>query len=155
MRRLLFLCGLLVLPCFAVAQFKSQSKSADLPATLKDPFGIGRAAAGLLGLDPSRLSISHSYQMGYLSMGAKGYTQGMYLNTLAYQFKMPLSVSFQWGIANQPEFGQGGSALMHSGPFISGAQLRYQPSQNFIIQLDYQQFPYSNPFYGRYRYGWW
>jgi hypothetical protein len=152
MRRLIFIVTLVLLPCFAHAQFKTQTKSGDLASTLRNPFGIGKTAISLLGLDPNRLDISHSYQMGYMSIGNQGYTQGMYLNTLTYQFKIPLTLAFQWGIAFQPNFGIGNSSILQNGPFVSGAQLRYQPSNKFTIEIDYQRLPYNSLYYYQHRF---
>ena len=76
MRRFALVSWLMLLPCFALAQFKSQTAPVDVASSLRDPFGIGRTAVGLLGLDPSRLNISHSYQMGYISAGGQSVTQG-------------------------------------------------------------------------------
>ena len=145
MRRLinLVLALIFILSVAVYGQFRTQTKPVDIASTLRNPIGIGRQAFSMIGLDPERLHISQSYQMSYMSMGGQGYTQGVYLNTLSYQFSIPMSLSFQWGIAHQPNFGGNDAPFLQNGPFISGAQLRYQPKKNLLIQIDYHQVPYG------------
>jgi len=156
MKRIIWVAFLLLLPVLVQAQFRSQTGPVNLVGLLNAPVQMERAAAGLLGLDASRLHIYQSYQMNYISAGSAGYSQGVYLNTMTYDFKVPLSVAVQWGIAHQPLAGKT-SSLMKDGPFLSAAQLRYQPVKDFLIQLDYVQNPYrfyQNPYsYPGYR-GW-
>jgi hypothetical protein len=156
MKRIIWVAFLLLLPVLVQAQFRTQTGPVNLVGLLNAPVQMERAAAGLLGLDLSRLHIYQSYQMNYISAGSTGYSQGVYLNTMTYDFKIPLSVAVQWGIAHQPLAGKT-SSLMKDGPFLSAAQLRYQPAKDFLIQLDYVQNPYrynQNPYsYPGYR-GW-
>lgn len=123
------------------AQFKSNSGPVNLVSLLNMPAQLERATAGILGLDASRLHIYQSYQMSYFSLGGTGFTQGVYLNTLTYDFSIPLSIAVQWGIAHRP-FATSPSPYVKDGLFLSRAQLRYQPSKNFLIQMDYIQNPY-------------
>ena len=110
---------------------------------------MGQGLVGIFGLDPSRVNVRHSYQMGYSTFGGNNYSQGMYLNTLSYEFSIPLSVSVQWGIANQMLPGLNASPMMNDGPFISGAQILYKPTKNTVIHLEYRQVPGGyGPMYG-------
>lgn len=131
----------------AWCQYKTKP-GLDFRSLLQAPAAVGRAAGNLLGLDPSRLSIQQSYQMSFMNIGGQGMSQGLYLNTISYQFSLPLSVSVQWGIAHQPfSSSLKNGALLQDGPFISAAQLRYQPKPNMLIQLDFRQNPWSyNPY---------
>ena len=155
MRKLFIITWVLLLSVSAMAQFKTQARPIDFADRLKA--GV-RSGVGILGLDPSRLSMSHSYSMSYMSIGDQGVTQGLYLNTLRYQFAIPLTFTVQWGMAHQPFQGGNSSPLLQNGFFLSGAQLRYQPTENTVIQLDLHQTPY-NRFGGYYPmspsgYGW-
>ena len=150
MKRWLVYIVIAILPVMAFGQLKSQAKPADMTSFLRNPFAIGQNAAGLLGLDPSRLTMSQSYQMSFMSIGGKGFTQGLYLNTMMYEFSSPLSLAVQWGIAHQPLSSFGGASLLNNGPFLSGAQLRYRPAKNFSVELEYSQYP-GGYYYGPYR----
>ncbi|NLP09549.1 hypothetical protein GX408_04025 [bacterium] len=144
---------MLLLPAWSVSQYRTQP-TADLRSLLQAPASVERAAGNLLGLDPSRLQIQQSYSMSYMSMGGQGVTQGVYLNTVSYQFSLPLSLSLQWGIAHQPFASRfQNSVLLNSGPFLSAAQLTYQPKPNMLLQFNFQQVPYAVP--GRYGEGLW
>lgn len=134
---------LMMMPMMVFAQFKTQAKNQGFTDRL-----ISSSGLGFLGLDPSRFSMSQSYSMSYADIGGRGFSQGLYLNTLRYQFAIPLTVSLQLGLAHQPFGISGVSPMMNDGLFVSGAQLRYQPSKNTLIQLDFRQAPYSG--YSRY-----
>lgn len=150
MKRWLVYIMIVSLPALAFAQLKSQTKPMDMTNSLRNPLGIGKSAMGWLGLDPSRLTMLQSYQMSFMSAGGNSYTQGLYLNTLMYQFSSPLTLAVQWGIAHQPLSSFGGASLLNNGPFLSGAQLRYQPAKNFSVELEYSQYP-GGYYYGPYR----
>jgi hypothetical protein len=141
MNRWLAFIAVLLLPLLVFGQYRTQAKPVNLAASLKNPIGIGQSAMALLGLDPARLHMSQSYQMSYMSIGGKGYSQGVYLNTLTYDFSIPLTMAVQWGIAHQPLSGIGTSPLLNSGPFLSGAQLYYRPTKNTSIRLEFSQYP--------------
>lgn len=142
MKRLVILFSLF-LHLTALAQFKGQIGASN--------FGAGMRTAGLLdmlGLDPSRFSMTQSYTLSYAAVGNHGFAQGLYLNTLRYQFSAPLSVAVQIGMAHQPLALPGASPMLNNGIFLSGAQLRWQPSANTVLQLDFHRYPFSTGFRG-------
>jgi hypothetical protein len=152
MRHFLIVLWIFCTPFILLAQFKTQTASTKISDQLRSGSGVSQSLAGLIGLDPSRLHISHSYQLSYMSIGG-GLTQGMYLNTLSYQFSVPLTLSLQWGIAYQPLQSVNAAPFLANGPFISAAQLRYQAKNNLSIELNFQNDPnpyFYNPFYNRY-----
>ncbi len=157
MRHCRFIILLATVPVLVFAQLKANSGPVNLVSLLNMPAQMERAAAGILGLDPSRFHIYQSYQMSFFSLGNSGYTQGVYLNTMTYDFSIPLSVAVQWGIAHQP-FTSSPSPFIKDGLFLSRAQVRYQPIKNFLIQMDYIRNPYqyrSYPYYNQMGYfGW-
>ena len=143
---------LVLTPCIIFGQLKKDTKPVDMPTRLAFGQGIGGGFFGILGLDPSKLHISHSYQMSYLSGAGRNGTLGLYLNTLSYQFTNSFDMKLQWGIAHQPFGGNLGNApQLFNRPFVSGAQFRYQPSDKFKIELNYHSMPYywSNRYYNR------
>lgn len=160
MRKNILILLVLCVPLLGFGQFKINTQSKDLSTNLNPQSdGMGQGIVSFLGLDPSRVSMQHSYSMGFSSFGGNNYSQGMYLNTLKYQFSIPLTVSVQWGIANQMLPGLNASPMMSDGPFLSGAQVLYKPTKNTVLRLEYQQIPnsyryggYRSPFgYNRYR----
>ncbi|MBD3376091.1 hypothetical protein GF406_13735 [candidate division KSB1 bacterium] len=147
---------LLILPGLLLAQYKTDTNPINIAQAISQPVNAGKAAMGILGLDPSKLHISHSYQMNVGSLGGNAFSQGLYLNTLTYQFNIPLTMSVQWGIAHQP-FQTGNVALMNDGPFISNASLVYRPSKSTVLSIEYATYPTNYYGYGmtpRYNRGW-
>lgn len=140
------------------AQFKTETKPVNIAETLKNPLGMAKNFTGILGLNPDNLSISHSYHLGMMSGGGRSFTQGMYLNTLSYQFSIPLFVSVQWGIAHQPGSVLGSESVLNSGPFLSNAKIIYKPSESTTLRLEVQQYPGGYAPYGMSRswsgFGW-
>jgi len=152
MRKHFYIVLLFLLPGALFAQFKIYSK----PMSLKENLSISKKPvyiADIFGLDSDRFSMQHSYSMSYMTGGQNGYTQGLYLNTLSYQFAIPLSVSVQLGYAHQPFQGANTSPILQNGMFLSGAKLRYEPNEKTVIQFEYNQRPFqNNPWmYSRYR----
>ena len=149
---LTFVLLAMLIPCLVSAQLKRQ----DVPVQIKkellqpvDPY------LGFSLLDPSRLTMTHSVSMSYFSMGGRGLSQALYLNTMQYQFSNPLSLSVQWGIQNYPynSFSKDNPAFQN-GFFLSGAELKYQPSNKFEVRFQYSQMPgMYNPYLCRDRLG--
>lgn len=134
---------LLLLPCMALAQYKSDAGQVNVSSALQKSLQSGKNAIGVLGLDPNKLSITQSYSMSYLSMGGNSFSQGMYLNTMTYHFKLPVELSFQWGIAHQPLNFTGNAPFYNQGPFIRGANLSFKPAKNVSIQVEFNNDPYG------------
>ncbi len=140
------------LPALSFGQLKQQNKPISFSQLLAQGLSAPRGLIGMLGLNPNRFSMQHSYSLSYLSASGNGYSQGMYLNTMSYQVSDPLSVSLQWGMMNQPLSSFGASALYQSGFFFSGANLEYKPSDKFSVGLQINSQPQSNyysPYYYR------
>ena len=130
------------IPCISLAQHKDQEKPVDIKQTLHTPPQLSQGLQGILGLDPSKLHVSHSYDLSYFSLSGQSFAQGLYLNTMQYQFSDPLQFTLQWGVAHSPLGSQGVNGIMQNGPFISAAQLRYKPSKNLSIGIEYNALPY-------------
>jgi hypothetical protein len=142
----------IVLPSVLSAQLKRQDKPVEIKKELLQP---SNQYLGFSLIDPSRLTMSHSVSMSYFSTGGRGLSQTMYLNTLQYQIASPLKMTLQWGIQNYPHnsFSQNNPAFQN-GFFISGAELKYQPSDKFEMRFQYRSMPgLNNPNYRRDRFG--
>lgn len=148
MKRLEMAVLLFIAPTLLLAQFRSNTGAVNIPAALQNVANAGKSAVGAIGLDPSRLSIYHSYTMEMMSMGSgRTMAVGTYLNTLHYEFSIPMSVTLQWGIMHQPMAGANQMPFVKSGPFLSAARLLYEPTKNTKLQIEFRQNPYG------YRYG--
>jgi len=134
--RILLISGVCFLPALVFGQLKEQLKPQSFSQLLTQSQGL----VGLIGLDPSRFSMQHSYSLGYTSFGGHGFSQGVYLNTMSYRLSDPLQVSLQWGMINQPF---GGASLYKNGFFLSNASVEYKPNRNFSIGVQYNQIPAS------------
>jgi len=133
---MLFLC---LVVGTATAQLKQQSQPLDLAKELRTP-ATGRMG-GFLGLDPSRLHLSHSYSLSYFSIGGQSMAQGLYLNTIDYALSAPLQLRVQWGIAHSPLQSLGVNSPLASGPFISAAEIQYRPSGKLSLGIEYRALP--------------
>jgi hypothetical protein len=142
----MFIFALVLLPVLAFGQLKEQLEPQSFSQLLTQPQGL----LGLIGLDPNRFSMQHSYSLSYMSLGGHGFSQGVYLNTMSYRFSDPLQVSLQWGVLNQPLSGLGVPSLYQNGVFLSGASVEYKPSRNLSIGVQYNRAP-GNLWDARYR----
>jgi len=126
-----------------MAQYKTDAGPVNVSSALQKSLQSGKNAIGIFGLDPNKLSISQSYSMSVLSMGKNSFSQGLYLNTMTYHFKLPVELSFQWGIAHQPFHVSGDAPFYNQGPFIRGANLSFKPTKNMSIQVEFNRDPYG------------
>lgn len=149
----IFILILAIIPSLLRAQLKRQDAPAQIKQEITRPYSDQFLGFGLL--DPARFSMSHSVSMSYFSIGGRGVSQSVYLNTLMYQIASPLLLKVQWGIQNFPynTLAKNHPAF-HNGFFLSGAQLSYKPSDKFEMRLEYNSLPaystgmyrYNNPF---------
>lgn len=137
----------ILVPGMAFSQLKSQTQPVDVGKILRTPLQSLRGMTNIIGLDPSKLHISQSYSMSYFSIGGQSFAQGIYLNTLEYEFSSPLTLGLQWGYAHAPLNSAGVQSILGSGPFISAARLKYQPSNKISIGIEYNALPYYNQGY--------
>lgn len=150
MKKFIILVFLLT-PVLVSAQLKNQNEPVNVKQEIIKP--VENNFLGLNFIDLSKLSMSHSYSLSYASIGGKGISQSLYLNTLKYQIANPLSLKLQWGMRNYPSnsFSNDHPAFK-GGLFFSGAELKYQPSDKLYFKIQYNALPY-NSYYGYpYRY---
>ncbi len=136
----------LFIPAFAFAQLKQDTK-VNMAQALTQPTKI-HSIFSSIGLDPTKFSMSQSYSLSFMSFGGQSINQGLYLNTMQYQFSNPLSVYLQIGYQHQPFGSLGQQNLNNNRLFISRAGLEFKPSDNFKMQFEFEQSP--NSYYNRY-----
>ena len=130
----------LAFPVLLFGQFKQDSKT-NFSKALSTP--TVQKIVSLLGLDPNKFSMSHSYSLSFSAMGGQGYNQGLYLNTMKYQLSEPLSFHLQLGIQHQPFGNQAGDYQLQNSAFVSSAGMEYKPTDNVKLQLQFSQRPSS------------
>ncbi len=146
-KTLILFLMLTIIPGILFSQFKRDDKPVEIRKELTN--GSFNQSIGWNLFDPSRLSMSHSMSFSYMSIGDKGLSQSVYLNTLRYQLASPLDLTVQWGIQNFPHnsFGSDHPAFQN-GFFLSGAELKYKPSDKFEMRLQFNSMPnYYNSMY--------
>jgi hypothetical protein len=102
-------------------------------------------------MNSSKFSMSHSYSVSFLSLGGRSFNQGLYLNTMNFQFSDPLTAQVRVGFMHQPFGGQELMDGKNGKLFLERVMLRYQPSENTVFKLDFQSYPASavSPYYYR------
>lgn len=148
MKRSLLASLFVLFPVLIFGQMKQDTK-VNMSKALTQPTKI-QSIVGLLGLDPNRFSMSHSYSLSVGSFGGNSYNQGLYLNTMRYQISNPLSAFVQLGFSHQPFRQQNSQFGQQDQFFVSGAGLKYKPSENFQVQFEFSQRP--NSYYSPYNY---
>jgi len=139
----------LIIPYLVFGQLKSQDKPVRIKQEIVQP--IQDKFLGLSIFDPSKFSMSHSISMSYFTLGGKGISQSLYLNTMSYQIASPLLLRVQWGIQNFPYNTLAkNNPVFESGLFLSGAELQYKPSDKLEMRLQFNRMP--NYMYNRYWY---
>jgi hypothetical protein len=105
-------------------------------------------------LDPSRLHMTQSYSLSYMSGTGQGKMIGMYINQIDYQFAKPLRVSFAIAYVHQPQGLWGAGTQISGNKLLPSFRLDWQPSRNLRFILNYEtRSPYqlySNSPFGRY-----
>ncbi len=128
-------------PGLVLGQLRSDAQP-NISKALTKPSGV-KGLVGLIGLDPSKFSMQHSYTLSFATAGGQTFNQGLYLNTMQYRISNPLTTYLQIGFLHRP-FGNFGQNQFNKGQFfISGAGLKYQPSENFRLQVEFSQRPGS------------
>lgn len=130
--------------------FSGAPKVGDL---VNPPSGIGW---GLI--DPSRFRMRQSYSLSYMSGSAGSGSVGMYVNNIEYQLFKPLTLRVGLGYLHQPFGSRGANSAglsVDDGFFIPSAGLEYRPSENFLLMVDFRQYPSGTAPYSRWGYGGW
>ncbi len=140
---------LIVLPILGFAQLKTNVTKPNISETLE----TGTSNDAFVGfLDPSRIHMSHSLSMSYMSFGGGGAVVNSYVNTLNYKFSDDLFLTTNIGIMNTPYSTLPGNEDQNGYEFFGGAELKYFPTKNSAIYLRVEKLPglYSGNYYNRY-----
>lgn len=135
---------------FAAAPLLAQ-RTDDLPLSGNPP-----AKSSFSLFDPSRLHMSQSYSISYLSSRYGSQSLGMYLNSLEYQISDPLKIRLDLAYLHNPGalFGNNNSSL-GDGKILPGISVSWKPTKNLFFQFNYREVPvfrYDNGYYPYYLY---
>ncbi|MBU0507278.1 hypothetical protein KKH27_00380 [bacterium] len=153
LRALLVMTAALLWAASASAQFRGTSPSGDTGEYLRNRTDLGlKPFRGLL--DPSRIHMSHSVQLGYASVGDRSGSQGLYMNRIDYQISRPLGLTTYLGYQFQPSGPAEWNPAKYGNEFVGGADLNWRPTSNSLFRLSVYRgmYPYSHSYYGDY--GW-
>ncbi len=131
---------ILAFPVLLFGQLKQNTKT-NFSKALSTP--TVQNIVSLIGLDPNKFSMSHSYSLSFSAMGGQGYNQSLYLNTMQYQLSGPLSFHLQLGVQHHPFGNQIGDNQLQNSAFVSSAGMEYKPTDNVKLQLQFSQRPSS------------
>ena len=105
----------------------------------RDWFNRGRSASFNL-LDPSRLTIQHSFSFGYATGGSGSLAQSLYMTKLGYKLSDPVTLTFLLGVQNNQYSGK--QALPGNfNSLLGGVALDYCPSNNLHLRMEVFQSP--------------
>ncbi len=162
MRALMTWVVLVVVACATSveAQYRTQPSSGATSDYLREhEQGLGlNNVRGLL--DPSRMDMSHSVSMGYMSSGGTSVSRGLYMNRIDYQLSKPLLLTTHLGYQFQPSGPEEFNPARTGNDFVGGADLTWKPSESSVFMLSVAKgmSPYrrwGNMGYGGYDYSPW
>jgi hypothetical protein len=151
MRRLFSIFGILMFLCLffvfdSEAQFRDQQTGTP---RVGNAIVTGKTPSLFSWFNPENFHMRHSYSMSYMTAGGRGMALGMYTNSMFYRIADPLNVQLDVSLMHSPYNSFNNNMNDYSGVFISRAEINYQPSENFRVQLQYRQIPYTD-YYGYY-----
>ncbi len=154
MRIISMMALLAVLPLSAQAQMTDQSEVRQI--NRKYDVGVTKRPSLPL-IDLSRLHMTQSYTMSFVSGSFGSGMQGLYQNTLSYQLANPLRLTLNMGILHDPSALVGNSQFSNSMRFLPSGWLDWRPSENFRMVVGFETIPagYYNGYYGSGRYDYW
>lgn len=159
---ILVLAAVLFLSAPAHAQLRADLPSGTPTASVyASPTGFSLRSL----VNPDHFRIAHSYEMSFSSFGGQSLGLGLYTTSLQFQPSDRLAARVDVGVAHSP-FGSdavqqrlGFSQETPAQVYLQNAQIAYRPTENAVIQLQFQQSPfggyaspygygYYDPFYG-------
>lgn len=153
MRKTVLLAGFLIAFAGAAdAQFKDAAPLTRPSSRIYDAAGTAGLALGKV-FNPSIFRMSHSFEMSAGSFGGRGYSLGMYTNTMQWQFSSKLAARMDVSMAYSPmnkaatAFGFG---QQRPQVFLRNAEVAWKPSEKIRINLQVRQDPYARYHYGYY-----
>jgi hypothetical protein len=153
MRLRFILMAIVVILCatLTIAQYRNVSPTGDTQTFLQSQSNLG--ITGLRGLlDPARMHMTHSFSMGYASVGGRGVTQGLYMNQIDYRISRPLFLTTHLGYRFQPSGPAEWNPKSNGTDFVGGADLNWCPTNSTTFRFSF--YRNMSPSYYRSDFGW-
>ena len=146
----------LITSSISFAQFKDQLS--DEPSVQSSLIRSENSNFLLGFFNPANFSMRQSVSMSYTTFGNQGLALGMYTNSMSYKISNPLTLSADVSILNSPYSSLGSKFSQGlNGIYLTRADLNYHPTDNFQVDLQFNQNPlyrYYNPYYYYNPWGW-
>ncbi|MGE5497255.1 MAG: hypothetical protein ACM3Q2_04260, partial [Syntrophothermus sp.] len=134
-------------------QFRDQAENR---GSVRDGLINSNTSSTVLGfINPNNFQMHHSYNLSYSAFGGNGLAMGVYTNSMVYKFNDKLNIQVDASLVHTPysTFGRSFTDQIN-GLYLSKAELNYKPSDNFMINVQYNHNPFG--YYGYpYGYGGW
>lgn len=137
-RYLLILAIFSLVPSMIFAQLKKDLKQPDFTTVLTQP---SNPYSLFSFIDPSKLKMSHSASMSYMSVGGESIIMNSYVNTIDYQFNDQLSLRTNLGIMASPYNTLPNISYLNEQQIFGGAELNYKPGENTLLSLRFEYLP--------------
>jgi len=125
---------------FLSAQLKSQ-----LPNQNPGSMISGRNSSEPLPLiDPSRLTMNHSFSMSAMSYGNQVINVAAYTNMMNYTINPNLHIGASFSLVQPTGFQSPLNHGLNKSQFIYDAHLRYKPTENTLFEFKLSNNPYYN-----------
>ncbi len=144
-----------LLAIFAFSDTESlvpRKQSFDKSQMVRDPGYYSPQNVGFSSLlDPSRFNMRHMYMMQY-STGTYGSDMlGAYINSMSYDFKIPMRLTLDLGYFHRPmdlmKDDRKWSSQSSSSFLVPRVKLDYQASKNVFMSIQYMHLPTGyNPY---------
>jgi hypothetical protein len=130
-------CGLVwlaLLPWLAGAQFNGRPND-----QISNPSLAISVPPKLFSLfDPQKFSMQHSYTFSVASDGKRTFSDGLYLNTMQYQFSAPLLFRLKWGLETPAGLQSTQALLAKPNLVVPSMELLYRPFKNMLFKVEYR-----------------
>lgn len=147
MKKILFL--FIIMSTLSFAQFRDQL---DNKSSLHDGMISNNTPSVVLGFfNPNNFKMHHSYNLSYSAFGGNGLAMGVYTNSMVYKFNDKLNIQVDASLVHTPYSTFNRSVQDQiNGLYLSKAELNYRPSDNFMINIQYNHSPFG--YYSPYSY---
>jgi hypothetical protein len=110
-----------------------------------------RSLRGLI--DPSRMHMSQSFSVGYMSSGGRGGTEAMYMNQIDYDISRKVFLTTHLGYRFQPSRPAAWNPGLSNGDFVGGADLNWRPTENTNFRFSVYRNYYPDYYYDGFGWG--
>ena len=88
--------------------------------------------------DPAKFSMQHTYALSFTSDGKRTFGNGLYLNTMQYQFSAPLVFRLKWGIETPSGLQSTQPLFSKQNLVIPSVELWYRPFKSMLFKVEYK-----------------